>query len=203
MSESGIYTIYCKANGMYYIGRSTDVTRRWWQHLNHLQKKKHDNKLLQRNYDKYGEDGLSFNVLLTCPHSELILIEQDLLDGHFHDPNCMNLTQNASDGYLPGHSHSESTRRKMSEFRKNDPATKEQLAKFHRQQSHEVLAVNIKTGEERLLPSLNETARQFKVTAHTIRSYCKGFFPQPSVRRIGGASSNVPKHLSEWEFHYA
>lgn len=62
----GIYKITNKRTGECYIGKSVDVTRRWEQHTNELEKGKHANKRLQNMFNKKGHGlmlDLSFETL--------------------------------------------------------------------------------------------------------------------------------------------
>lgn len=62
-SISGIYKITNKINNMFYIGSSTDCFRRFYQHINSLEKSKHINKQLQNAYNKYGKEFFTFEVV--------------------------------------------------------------------------------------------------------------------------------------------
>lgn len=63
-SISGIYKITNRINNMFYIGSSTDCFRRFYQHINSLEKSKHVNKQLQNAYSKYGKEFFTFEVVL-------------------------------------------------------------------------------------------------------------------------------------------
>lgn len=61
---SGIYTITNKATGKLYIGESLDIYRRWHdEHIPQLRKNRHYNKELQNDFNKYGEEKFSFEIL--------------------------------------------------------------------------------------------------------------------------------------------
>ncbi len=61
---SGIYTITNKITGKLYIGESLDIYRRWHdEHIPQLRKNRHYNKALQSDFNKYGEENFSFEIL--------------------------------------------------------------------------------------------------------------------------------------------
>ncbi len=61
---SGIYTITNKVTGKLYIGESLDIYRRWHdEHIPQLRKNSHYNRELQNDFNKYGEENFSFEVL--------------------------------------------------------------------------------------------------------------------------------------------
>lgn len=61
---SGIYTITNKTTGRLYIGESLDIYRRWHkEHIPQLRKNSHYNKELQNDFNEYGEEGFSFEIL--------------------------------------------------------------------------------------------------------------------------------------------
>ena len=64
---AGIYRITNTETGVVYIGCSTQLPTRWNQHKRHLKKNKHDNKLLQKAYNKYGLEELEFEVIKEYP----------------------------------------------------------------------------------------------------------------------------------------
>lgn len=58
-----IYVITCTANGKQYVGSTKDLNSRKTSHLSTLRNNRHVNVILQRTYDKYGEDSLVIEVL--------------------------------------------------------------------------------------------------------------------------------------------
>lgn len=61
---SGIYTITNRITGELYIGESLDIYRRWHdEHIPQLRKDRHYNKELQKDFNKYGEENFSFDIL--------------------------------------------------------------------------------------------------------------------------------------------
>lgn len=61
---SGLYTITNRENGKIYIGESLDIYRRWHkEHIPQLRKNCHYNEELQNDFNKYGEENFSFEIL--------------------------------------------------------------------------------------------------------------------------------------------
>lgn len=83
--NSGIYTIINKTNGQRYIGQSKNVKTRLWQHKSLLKNNKHKYKtgelsLLQKAWNKYGEDAFEFKIVEFCEVDELNKREQYWID---------------------------------------------------------------------------------------------------------------------------
>ena len=62
----GIYKITCVVNNKCYIGQSKSIKKRWYAHKSELRKGTHQNKYLQRLYNKYGEETFVFEVIEEC-----------------------------------------------------------------------------------------------------------------------------------------
>jgi group I intron endonuclease len=76
----GIYEIKNKATGKSYIGSSKQIQKRWEQHLLALRKGIHHSVLLQRAWNKYGEDCFEFSVKEECEERQLLEREQQYLN---------------------------------------------------------------------------------------------------------------------------
>lgn len=78
---TGVYAIRNSANGKQYIGSAAKSFHdRWWRHRSLLRRTKHDNKHLQRAWDKYGPDAFTFRILVICEPSDCLHYEQLLID---------------------------------------------------------------------------------------------------------------------------
>jgi group I intron endonuclease len=82
----GIYRIKNLVNDKCYYGSSKNVEKRWKTHLNQLRNKKHINCILQKAWNKYGEDNFNFEIVEECELEILFEVEQKYLD-NFGDYN--------------------------------------------------------------------------------------------------------------------
>lgn len=78
--ESGVYRIKNTLNGKCYIGSSKNVHGRWRDHRKTLRNGCHHSILLQRAWNKHGEDNFKFSILEKCEKSQLIEREQHYKD---------------------------------------------------------------------------------------------------------------------------
>ena len=76
---SSIYAIV-SPSGNLYIGSAKDTEKRWNQHRSALRKGVHHSTVLQRAWEKYGEDNFRFIVVVPCQESDLFPYEQMLID---------------------------------------------------------------------------------------------------------------------------
>jgi len=76
----GIYRIRNLINNNCYYGSAKNINRRWSKHKSQLKYGRHENVILQRAWDKYGEDSFIFEVIEVCDENELLLVEQKYLD---------------------------------------------------------------------------------------------------------------------------
>lgn len=79
----GIYRINGPKNCVYF-GSSVNVERRLVEHKKDLRNNKHHSKHMQRHYNKYGIDALTFSIVETVENEkDLVNVEQDYLDWMF------------------------------------------------------------------------------------------------------------------------
>jgi group I intron endonuclease len=76
----GIYKILNTIDNKSYYGSSKNIKKRWYDHKNQLRKNKHHNTILQRAWNKYGEDTFQFKIIEECDEKDLLLIEQKYLN---------------------------------------------------------------------------------------------------------------------------
>lgn len=72
---SGIYEIRCILNDKKYIGSSSNISQRFWDHRTQLKRNVHHNQHLQHAWNKYGAEMFSFNIIEKCPRD--ILLERE------------------------------------------------------------------------------------------------------------------------------
>lgn len=74
-----VYAITNVANGKRYIGSTINPKKRWVTHKSTLRKGKHHSFVLQRAWDKYGENSFSFTILLVCPAQKRVDYEEKIM----------------------------------------------------------------------------------------------------------------------------
>jgi group I intron endonuclease len=71
----GIYSITCIPENKKYIGSSVNIKRRWSEHRRELRNQLHRNCFLQLDWDCYGDENFTFEVLEETENSQLIARE--------------------------------------------------------------------------------------------------------------------------------
>ena len=71
MKKIGIYKIENLISGKVYIGQSTNIQHRCNSHKLELKKGKHFCKLLQKDWNTYGEENFSFLIIEECEKEKL------------------------------------------------------------------------------------------------------------------------------------
>ena len=94
----GIYMIKNVVNGKFYIGSSKDINKRWIIHKSRLKTNKHDNIILQRSYNKHGEDSFIYSIIEETELDNLLIREQYYLDLYKNDNLCYNIGLKSSGG---------------------------------------------------------------------------------------------------------
>lgn len=92
--NAGIYAIENVINDTVYLGQAIDVEKRWRQHVLGLNKRTHFNRLLQADWNKYGQAAFKFSVLEYCAVETLTEREQHYLDIHVSTGYCYNIARN-------------------------------------------------------------------------------------------------------------
>lgn len=76
----GIYRIRNIINDKCYYGSTKNIKRRWTRHKSQLKYGRHENIILQRAWNKYGEKNFIFEIVELCELHELLIIEQKYLN---------------------------------------------------------------------------------------------------------------------------
>ena len=98
--EGYIYIIKNIQNGKFYLGSSIQPNKRWKRHIRDLESGTHHSIYLQRSWNKYGKDNFSFEIIKKCHKSDILLVEQNFLDGYFCNKVLYNVSPNASGGNI-------------------------------------------------------------------------------------------------------
>lgn len=114
VKNSGIYRITCVANNHFYYGSSINLKNRFRDHISKLRSQSHRNQRLQRIFNKYGEASLTFEVVQYCDPSFVLISEQEYLDEHHKNSNCINFCRDAKSP-MAGLKFSEDHKRKIAE----------------------------------------------------------------------------------------
>jgi group I intron endonuclease len=77
---SGIYQIVNTKTKRSYIGATKNFVRRVSVHMSILKNGTHSSSLMQKDFDKYGEDSFIFGLLIECTKEELVSKEKELLN---------------------------------------------------------------------------------------------------------------------------
>jgi group I intron endonuclease len=128
MENTGVYKITNIINNQCYIGSSKTIKRRWYEHKRQLRKNQHHSKVLQRAFNKYGENNFVFEILELCEPDELLIIEQKYFD--LIKPEYIILK---TAGRFDGYKHTEETKQILREKRKeqiNLPCSEETKKKI-------------------------------------------------------------------------
>lgn len=144
---SGIYRILNKINGNCYIGSSLNVEKRYKHHLSTLRHNSGRCSILQKAFNKYGEDNFEFQVILCCKPEYRLYYEQQLI----RELNSQyNVFTNVSDSPLRQFTFTEQSKLKMSIAHKGKNYQNSINTTYHWQIKVEFFQKNLKTKLEKL-----------------------------------------------------
>lgn len=116
--KSGIYKITNKLNGRIYIGSAKRFKERWQSHAYSLRNQKHNNRFLQADFNKCGEEAFVFEVLEVTDgktKEERLFIEEGYIGQYYDKGNdCYNLCNRAISRENAKSKNPEETKRKIS-----------------------------------------------------------------------------------------
>lgn len=186
----GIYKILNTINGKFYIGSTTNLRKRLYEHYRELSLGIHTNKHLQAAWTKYGQGGFKFQILKTIDsdnftNEDLRQLETDYIQQTqcYKDTIGYNIIAGGIGTLnIPC---SEEKKKKISEtnkgkkaWNKGIPMSEEQkdLLKQSKRKS-KGKAIDIYTLEGEFLETLNsiaEVVEKYKVVKTTVTDICKG-----------------------------
>ena len=108
MIKSGIYKITALHSGEFYIGSSNDIKRRWERHRHYFKINQHQNRLLQRIYNKHGKDNFLYEIIEYVDKCKLEEFEQKYMDELNPKLNLRKIAKNNQ-----GLKHTEEAKQKM------------------------------------------------------------------------------------------
>lgn len=168
---SGIYEIFCKANGKRYIGSARCFAKRKINHLAMVRNGKHTSIHFQRAWNLYGEDAFEFRVLEICEVDSLLEREQYYLDT-FHPE--LNIAKTAGASFMGRHHSAESNLKnstaQKARMKKGGAAIKNLIEKLTgRKTPAEVVAKIAKanTGKTRTKESKEKISRSLQGIQHS------------------------------------
>jgi len=133
MKVGGVYCIENLKNDKKYIGQSTDLKKRKYEHFRMLKGNCHFNTHLQNAYNKYGEENFVFEILIYCEPVELDKYEQYFIEKH-GEYNICKIPGPTTTGYK----YSKKTRKYLSKINsgKNNPM----YGKFHSKKTKNLMS---------------------------------------------------------------
>lgn len=128
LKSAGIYKITNLATGKIYVGSSKKLIQRYKSHCRDLKRGCHRNEYLQHSYSKHGSEFFIFEIVEIIEDvASLTIVEQHYIDSL----DCCNkgIGYNISPRADRPGVLAEESRRKISEYRKANPWTPEQIEK--------------------------------------------------------------------------
>ena len=116
MSNAGVYAITNRTTNRVYIGGSTRMQDRWYDHRKKASDGRHRSASFQQDWDKYGPEDFEFRVLLWCSPANLRMYEQACMSRFLSYYNVAPLSDS-----LIGVVRSAETRAKLSALAKARP----------------------------------------------------------------------------------
>lgn len=153
-----VYSIENTVNGHRYIGSTTNYKSRWHTHRSTLRRGKHHSFILQKAWDKYGENVFEFKLLLVCPKEQRIEYETRLMPLQMY-----NILRTPHEVLVRGGwSHTPEFKAKLSALNKGKVLTDEHRQKLstHRKGRIESQEFREKARARQLGVTLSDTSKQ-------------------------------------------
>lgn len=116
--KSGIYKIENIINHKIYIGSAANIKLRWSSHKSNLKNNIHENKHLQKSYNKYGEINFSFSILEFVKKENLIIQEQFWYNFYKNNGFTFYNFNDIVENPMKGKTHTIETKNKISKINK-------------------------------------------------------------------------------------
>lgn len=159
----GIYKIYNKINGCYYIGSSLNVEARFRVHRSSLKKNKHHSPILQRAWNKYGEKSFIFEIIEHCTKEEILNRENYYLKTYTPYYNI------AKEALAPmtGRKHSKETKKKLSRPAWNKGIPRTNAEKRLMSKNRKIAAKNMtKEAKEKWIENIKNNSSKYWLGKH-------------------------------------
>lgn len=171
LRQSGIYTITNRETGRIYVGSAVRLGHRLWRHRWMLRKNQHPSVILQRAWNKYGEDAFVFAVAELVPDkANLIVREQSLIDQlQSFGPRGYNLTPNA--GSQLGFKMSDESKAKMraAKLGKPRPFTDQHRANLSQAMKGKAPSESTKTAQRKAITGKKRSPESIEMQLTTKR----------------------------------
>ena len=172
----GIYKLVNLATGQCYVGQSQRVKKRIKEHFRLLRGDKHPNQHLQNAYNKYGAANFVGEVEVECEHpDQLDALEEAFLTGDawFDEPVVYNIADFAK-APMRGKAHSEETRQKIGDRRKQYSQTSEGRIMNKLKSQLYLYELIDPDGEVYVTENLFDFAKQYQLTNSSLNKVVHG-----------------------------
>ena len=122
----GVYRIVNNINGKMYVGQSINIKARWKDHINTLNRNDSHSVLLQRAWNKYGQENFSFEILELCTEDMLDEVESKYIIFY----NTIQNGYNIESGGNKNKHLSEETRKKIGDSHRGKHMSEESRQKM-------------------------------------------------------------------------
>lgn len=188
-SLCGVYKIVNNLNGKVYIGQSISIQSRWKEHVNALRRGDSKCTLLQRAWNKYGEENFTFEILELCSADILDDIEIKYIS--FYD-SC-NSGYNIEPGGNKNKHLSEETKQKLRESHLGKKMSDEAIQKMSEARMGEQNPMYGKTHSEEARKKISDTHKG--KPGHPISDEVKEIIRQANLGK--NLSDETRKKISE------
>lgn len=202
-----VYKITNNVNGMFYIGSTCNLKRRKYEHFGELKRHTHHSNKMQQDYDKYGKEAFSIEILEECEDGTQKDREQyyiDILDPVSNGYNQSYSAYSDSNGHpkygvengFYGKHHTEDTKRILAEKAhlrtgwKHTEKYKEFMSNIQQggNNSHatKILQYDLDMNFIRKWDSIEDAVRYYKMKSKSsIANACKGNIGRKGKYRTG------------------